>query len=388
MTPGSPAAPEIGRNEAPLWYVLLGLALAGLGFFLPFSSAGVGTAEFALALLILARPGGIIRLAPWRDPVMAAGLLLLAYIAVHTLIVTGPSSNGGHAINKYQELLVAPLLLALLHDPRHRLVFFRCLIAGAVVLAAMYWAALFEPRLYALLGNRRISAGFALAVCAFVLLVRADGQRRPWPARAISAFLAVTVLFAIDGRTGHVVLLVLASCAAWLHSPRRWRWLAALAIPLLVLAVAMGSATVSSRVKETVAGSQPADRSGALSSTGIRIELLRVARDLVIRHGLTGAGFANYSAVNEQATRERYPDGASPQAHPQDVWVRAANPHNEYLMQLISGGVPALVLFLTWLGLTFRHAARASRPASAMLGGMTLAFATGCIFNSLLMDFV
>jgi heptosyltransferase-3 len=316
---------------------------------------------------------------------MAAGLLLLAYIGIHTLIVSG--MPGMRAVNRYQELLAAPLLMALLHDARHRLVFIRAVMVGAVLLAVVYWAALLEPRLYTVLGNRRISAGFALVICAYVLLLRANGQPRPWPARALSAFMAVTVLFAIDGRTGHVLLLVLASCAAWLHSPRRWRWLAAFAIPLLVLAVAMGSGAVNNRLKETVAGSQPA-RSGELSSTGIRIELLRLAGDLIARHGTIGAGYANYSAVHQEAARRRYRDGEPNQAHLKNGWVRTSNPHNEYFMQVIGGGVPALALFLAWLGLTFRHAARASRPTSAMLGGMALAFAIGGLFNSLLMDFV
>jgi heptosyltransferase-3 len=387
MTNGS-AAPAVseGRSEAPIWYLLVGLALGLLGFFLPFSSAGVATGEFVLLLLLLARPGLLVRVAPWKEPVMAAGLALLAYIGVHTLIVSG--IQGLHAANRYQELLAAPLLMALLHDARHRVVFIRAVMSGAVLLAAMYWAALLEPRLYAVLGSRRISAGFALAVCSFVLLVRADGQPRPWPARALAAFMAVTVLFAIDGRTGHVVLLVLASCAAWLHSPRRWRWLAALAIPLLVVAVAMGSGAVNSRLKETVAGSQPADAAGQVSSTTIRIELMRLAGDLVVRHGATGAGYANYAEVNEQAARERYRKGAPDQGHLKNGWVRADNPHNEYLMHWIGGGVPALALFLVWLGLTFRHAARASRPTSAVLAGLGLAFAVGCLFNSLLMDFV
>jgi heptosyltransferase-3 len=385
MTSAVPADSE-RRSDAPTWYLLLGLTLAFLGFFLPFSSAGVAIGEFLLLLLLLARPRLVVRLAPWREPVMAVGLLLLAYIAVHTLVVTGVS--GLRSVNRYQELLAAPLLMALLHDARHRLVFIRAVMVGAVLLAAMYWAALFEPRLYTLLGTRRISAGFALAVCAFVLLLRAEGRPHPWPARALSAFMAVTVLFAIDGRTGHVVLLVLASCAAWLHSPRRWRWLAALAIPLLVVAVAMGSGAVNSRLKETVAGSQPANAAGDMSSTAIRIELMRLAGDLVVRHGIAGAGYANYSKVHERAARERYRGDGPNQAHLKNGWVRANNPHNEYLMHLIGGGIPGLALFLAWLGLTFRHAARGSRPTSAVLAGIGLAFAVGCLFNSLLMDFV
>ena len=122
MTPSSVATPaaQSPRSEAPVWNRLLALTLAGLGFFLPFSSAGVAIAVGALVALALARPRAIRSRAPWQEPVMAAGLVLLAYIAVHTLWTTGLHVASWHAVNKYQELWIAPLLLALLHDARHR----------------------------------------------------------------------------------------------------------------------------------------------------------------------------------------------------------------------------------------------------------------------------
>jgi ADP-heptose:LPS heptosyltransferase/O-antigen ligase len=374
------------RGEAPIWSACLAITLAGLGFFLPFSSAGIAIAMGVLIVLALVRPRPVGRTEPWKEPVMAAGLLLFAYIAVHTLWTTGLQPASWQAVNRYHELLIAPLLLALLSDARHRRIFFRAVICGAVLVALMYWAAFLEPSLTPLFERRRISAGFALAVCAFVLLARTQGQPRPWPARALSLFLALTVLFAINARTGHLVLLVLAPCAAWLYSPRRWRWPAALACPLIVLAFALSSDAVRSRVDETLAGSQAANSTGGFTSTTIRIELIRLAADLSVRHGATGAGYANYPAVHAQAARERYQgqDAAKLQA----IWARSANPHNEYVMQLVGGGVTALALFLAWLGLTFRHAARATRPVSGALFGMGLAFAVGCLFNSLLMDFI
>jgi ADP-heptose:LPS heptosyltransferase/O-antigen ligase len=383
-----PAVAEPRSGEAPAWNLLLVLTLAALGFFLPFSSAGVAVAELALVLLALTRADVIRRLAPWRDPVMAAGLLLLAYIAIHTLIVSGTARDSLRAINRYQELLLAPILLALLHSSGNRIVFIRAVMTGAALLALFYWAALLEPGLYALLSSRRISAGFALAVCSFVVLVRANGQPRPWPARIFSAFLAVTVLFTIDGRTGYVMLLVLASCAAWLHSPVRWRWFAALICPLIVLAVATSSDAVNSRMKETLASSHVWGSGSQLSSTDKRIEMLRLASDLVRRYGVAGAGFANYSAVNQQATLERYRDKDHAEVDLRADWATTNNPHNEYLMQLIGGGITALVLFLAWLGLAFRQAAQGPRPMGGLLAGVSLAFAVGCLLNSLLMDFV
>jgi heptosyltransferase-3 len=366
---------------------MVAVALAVLGFSAPLSTAGVAISLVALLLLALARAPALWRLAPWKEPVMAAGLVLLVFIGAHTLWFTGWTEATLHTINRYHELLFAPLLLVLMQDARHRRLFVHAFIAGAVLLSIIHWASLFEPGLRASLATRRISAGFALAVCAFIVLMRARGAANPWPGRALSAFLALTVLYAIDGRTGHVVLLALASWAAWLHSPPRLRWLAAVAGPLVLVVLAMSSSAVHTRLSETLSGTA---RSGALhelSPTGIRLELLRLAGDLAREHAIVGVGFSNYAQANGRAAQARY---ANDPAILQEHWVRATNPHNEYLMQLVGGGFLALVLFLAWLGLTFRAAllVPASAASAGMLSGVALAFAIGSLFNSMLMDFV
>lgn len=385
----SPAQPLPG-NEAPrLWHVLLAFALGALGFFITFSSAGASIALAVLIALAAVQPRRLWRSRPWKEPAMAVGLALLAYIAAHTLVTTGVEAATWQTLSHYKELLLAPLLMALLQDARHRRIFLRSVVAGAVFLALLHWGALIVPGLETKLASRRISAGFALAVCAFVVLVLARGQANPWPARGVAALLALTVLFAVHGRTGHLVLLVLVACAGWLHAAPRWRWLAGGGAFLLVLALAMGSGAVVERLEETLAGSQPAGPAGTLTSTGIRIELLRVGGDLARQYGATGAGFANYGAVHQAAARARAsldPAAAVPPQHA--PWIEVENPHNEYLMQLISGGAAALVLFLVWLSAALAQAARSRAPLGGALAGITLAFAVGSLFNSLLLDFV
>jgi heptosyltransferase III len=369
------------------WLVMTCTALAVLGFFLPFSSSGVSLSMAVLLLLALARPRTILSAQPWKEPTLAVGLVLLAYIAMHTLWTTGATVAGLEAVNHYQELLLAPLVFALMRDATCRRVFLRAFFLGATLLAIAHWGALVVPALSNALSSRRISTGFALAVCAFLALAQAQSRTRRWPGRVLAAFLAATVLFAVDSRTGHVVLVVLVACAAWWYSPRRWRWAAAFAAPLLVLVLAMASGAVNSRLKETLAASQPVTGAGPLTSTAIRVNMLHVAADLARRYALTGAGFANYSAVHEQAALARY--GSEPAViNDPSHWVRTGNPHNEYLMQLIGGGIVSLGLFLLWLGLPVRVAARAREPVAAMTAGTVLAFATACLFNSLLLDFV
>jgi heptosyltransferase-3 len=379
-----------GRRSVAVsvWDLVLSVALALLGFFLPFSTAGVAIAETMLLLLILVRPRSLAGPAPWREPVMACGLVLLAYIAVHTLVVSGPSRHSVQTINGYQELLIAPMLLALLQRARDRTLLWWGIVAGSFLVAVLYWAALVAPWVrIEIIGERRISAGFAMALCAYVLVLRAEGDARPWRLRLLAAFFVATVLFAIDSRTGHVLVLLLAGCVAWLHTPRRWRVAAALAVPAALLLVALGSPAVRGRVQETLAGAQPIRANGEFTSTTTRLGLMHITAELSRRYALAGAGYANYAAVHAQAARKLYPELVNSPLGAEALWLRSSNPHDEYVMQLVGGGVLALLLFLAWLGLTLRRALQAPPPVRGMLAGMALAFAVGCVFNSLLLDF-
>ena len=388
MTAPAPVATAAPRGRSAVWGWCLTATLALLGFFLAFSSAGVAIAEFLLLLLVLARPRVLVRAEVWRDPVMAIGLALLAYIALHTLAASGADRDSVRAINQYQELLLAPVLAALLLRSHDRQVLLGAFAAGCLFLALLYWSVMVEPEMRHVVGERRISAGFALSVAAFLLVLRARGHPHGWWLRGLAAFLTLTVLFALNSRTGYILVLVLAACAAWLHAPRGWRWMAVLAGPLIVLVLALSSESMEDRVSETLAGSQPAGATGEFTSTTIRIELIRISSDLVRRHWLTGAGYANYEAAHERAAGERYPGLTPQETERRALWMRSSNPHNEYVMQLAGGGIVALALFVAWLGAIGWRAASARRPAGAVLAGLTLAFAIGCLFNSLLLDFI
>jgi ADP-heptose:LPS heptosyltransferase/O-antigen ligase len=388
MTHARPTTAADRPGARPVWQLLLSFTIALMGFFLPFSTAGVAIAEVLLLLLVLFRPSSIARAQPWREPVMGCGLLLLAYIAVHTLLVSGAGRSSVQAINGYQELLVAPMLLALLERRRNRELLFWTFVAGSLFLAALYWASLVQPwiRVY-VIGERRISAGFAFVLCAYLLVLRAEGSPHPWPLRGLAAFFVASVLFAIDARTGHVLLLVLAACVAWLHTPRRWRVPAAIGVPVALLAIALASPAVRHRVNETLAGVQPLQANGEYTSTTTRIGLMRIAGALSLRYGVEGAGYANYGAVHAQMARELYPNlERSPQAA-EALWLRSENPHDEYVMQLVGGGVIGLGLFVAWLAIAFREGVRVATPQGGMLAGLALAFAVGCTVNSLLLDF-
>lgn len=380
------AAPAASWTDRA-WQAALAPALAALGFFLPFSTAGTSLAMGVLLALALLRPLQCARLAPWREPAAAIGLLLLAYIALRTLLGEPWSAEAGAILNRYHELLMVPILWCLLRLARHPQWFVRGLFTGALMFAALHWLALplAHAELDTWLLTRRISAGFGLAVCAFFLFEHGRLRALPrGPAYAAALFLAGTVIFAIGGRTGHLVLFLLLGCAAWRAAPQRWRGTSVLGVLLAGVLVASLSSTVQERVAETVHALQ-ADGRGRMhdSATGIRIELLRGGLAVAGEHWLAGAGWHGYSDAFRAETGVRH-QGMPAAGSTSD------NPHNEYLLQLGAGGAPALLLFLAWLAWPMRMAWREGRtqPWTGALGCIALAFATGCLFNSLLLDFV
>jgi O-antigen ligase len=365
--------------------VALRVMLGSLGFFLPFSTAGVSLSMAALLLVALPLAPRLWASRPWREPTVAIGLLLLAYIAAHTLATTGWTVQSGNIVNKYHELLMLPVLLALFRAVTHNGVFIRALAAGAVLCGVAYWLAPFMPRLLQGLDERRISAGYILAVCSFVLLLLSRHERSPWLWRIAAGFLALTVLFRIEGRTGHLVLLVLMAIAAWLETPSRWRLAATLSLPLAGLALALLSPAVQTRLHETATVIRNAQPDGE-TSTGIRIAIAINGAALAREAFPVGVGYARYGEVHERFVRQRH--GADPvwAAALKLPWVGTRNPHNEYLMQLAGGGIVALLLFCAWL---LAPLAKGMTTGSARIAfGATLAFGVGCLFNSLLLDFV
>jgi O-antigen ligase len=366
----------------------LSFGLAGLGFFVLWSTAGTSISLFLLLVLCCLAPGRIWRQRPWRDPMAAIGLVLLAYIALRTFAGEGLSGRSAGAVNQYHELLMVPLLWALLRLSARPHVFMGGLIAGALFFAALFWIEPLVPSLQGWLHLRRVSAGFGHAMVAFVLLERARlREGPPWLNYGGAAFLVLTLLFVNDGRTGHVLLLLLLLCAAYRVAPPKLRLHALAAMLVASIALAAASPAIRHRITETVQDAQ-ANSQGRLerNSTTARIEQFRTGLDVANTHWLLGTGWLGYRAAFERSAGARL--------HGTTVEVLGGssdNPHNEYLLQLGAGGLPALLLFCAWLAVPLWRATNEPpqrSPWASALGCVVLAFVVGCMFNSLLLDYV
>jgi len=375
------AQPLLAWSERAYQHVLTG-ALAMLGFFVLFSTAGTSIALLVLALLCVAAPGRIWAARPWRDPLLRVGLALFAYILLRTVLEDGFTRTGMAAVNRYHELLMMPLLWALMRNARRPQAFANGLLLGAVVYAALHWLEPGVPRLGLFLAPRRVSSGFVLAVCAFLLFEHARLGRLPAAAAYLGAvFLSATVVFAADGRTGYVVLLALLVCAAFRAAPNRSRLAVVLATLVAAVLVAAASEAVRTRVAETMREAQSTTIAASRNSTSTRIALMRTGWEVAAEHWAIGTGWGAYAPVFREAAEDNGMRRGS---------ASVANPHNEYLLQLGAGGLPALLLYVLWVGWPMWVALqdRGKPPRwTGPVGCVALAFALGSLFNSVLLDF-
>ncbi|HEX2543350.1 MAG TPA: O-antigen ligase family protein [Ramlibacter sp.] len=379
---------NVGSRAEPLFQAALSTGLAVLGFFILFSTAGTIAALVLLLLLCLASAKRIARLQPWREPVLALGLALMAWITLRIFVGEGPGSAAASAWGRYRELLMVPLLWGLLRIARHPSFFVGGLLAGAMVLAALHWLTPFSTWAAVFVDRRSISAGFGLAVCAFLLFehARLVGGRWRLASLAGSAFLVCTVLFMGHARTGHLMVLLLGLCAAWRAAPRHARVGAMVLVVVAGMLLGALSQPVRTRMAETVAAldsSRPLEPDNF--STRARFEFLRNGYGVAMQHGLLGAGWVGYEAAYRQVAAARAT------SHGSVPGAGSENPHNEYLLQLGAGGIPALLLFLCWLAAPLWRAVRrqaAPGPWAPTAACVSIAFAVGCVFNSLLLDFV
>lgn len=362
--------------------IILGL----YGFFLPFSSAGTSLLLAAQLLMLTLAARRFWATQPWREPVITAGLLLLAWIVATTLLRDGWSGEARSVLSHYKELFFAPVIYGLFRLASQPDWFLRGLTVGALCYATAQWATLFSEDIYLALVFRRISASFVFDVLAFVLLQHARSSPRPWAWRAAAAYLALTVLFAMDARTGHVLLLALAAWATWVQVSGRWRLAAVVIVPLLAVGLALGSNTVQRRIDQTLESIRdPANAPN--ESTVIRLELLKHGITLAKEHAVMGVGYAHYAERHKEVVIRKYGDALDPRIRQfaSAGWAATANPHNEFLMQVVGGGIASLALFVAWLLAPL--ASSGNRPRGT-LGGLVIAFTVGCLFNSALMDFV
>lgn len=355
-----------------------------LGFSIPISVALDNLLLALLAALFVL--GGRYRdkLARIREnPVALAAVLLYAVFLAGAFYGQASAAEARLYLGKYIDLLFIGVLLPVFADPATRR---RGLLAiGAAMLLTLVASYLGvigvlhgRPENSALVFKGQITQNLFLAVFAFALLVYAHvrtDRRVRWVLRAIALIAIADVMFLGRGRTGYMAVIVLALYLFFVLA----RWRGVLVVALAALVVGAFSAAVpnsmSARIEQALSEVQQWRPGGeSTTSMGIRLDFYYHSLAIIEKHPLLGVGTGGFEAAYARADKT---NNQGP--------VR--NPHDEYFLVTAQQGLVGLALLIALFVTQWRSAPKlGDRGAALVARGLVLAMASGCLFNSFLLD--
>lgn len=323
-----------------------------------------------------------------RSPALI--LAALAFLALTLFWTTVPQGEALGALGKHAKLLVIPILVLFLRTRREALVALAWFAGAQVFLLLSSWllvlgvpvpwatadTALVDHAVFTNYLGQSIMTATAAAVCWHLR----SFLPRPWMHQAAIAVVALglaNTLFVMPGRTGHVVAIAVISLALLWLLPRRVRF-AGLLAPVAVAALLMVvSEPVRYRASLVVDESLAfAERSENRSSSGERLNFWHRSIQAIAERPWTGFGVGSF---NKQYKRLDAGHG-----NPATYGVR--NPHQEFLLWGVEGGIGAMLLLCALLYGLYRDLCLGERPAARAGASAMAALLISCMFNSILFD--
>ncbi len=360
---------------------------------LPLSTAA--TNSFAvLAFLFWALSG------QWRatlravlaEPAAWLGVALLAALLAGVAWSRVPAAEAFGTVLKYRELLLFGVTMFLFADARWRARLVGAFFAGALVLLVISYGIRLGLMHYAdkrgfssvqnaVLLKNHITHGFIMSLLAYgsaVVAFRSAGWRR-WALALIAALAAFNVWFAVQGRTGYVVMAVLLLWLAYARWSIKGLAVAFASLALLLAAAYQWAPVFQSRVGQAIVEAQDyrAMRDPGETSIGLRLHFWKRSAQWLAKHPLLGAGTGGWSEAFYEATAND-PPYLHDRGH--------THPHNEYVNLAVQLGPLGLALFVGMLIVAFRRARLLPEEYAALAEGFVIAFAVGCLFSDFLRD--
>ena len=321
------------------------------------------------------------------------GLLLFAASLSWT---SGSQREGLNSVSKYGKLLIIPIFGVLIQSRREALYALAGFAATQLFLISSSWLLFLKVPVPWALSPSSISQNVVFssyldeglmsvvfAAVSWNLRALVPGKHGSRWAAAASLLAMGHVLFLLQGRSAHVVAVVLLTFVITRQLPRRLR-IAAVAVPfLLVTVLYLSSAKVQTRLDslksevQTFSFEKGADGNTG-SSSGIRLHFWRRAMQSISEHPAAGSGAGSWS--NEFNRLETVGNPAHGNIKP------LGNPHQEYLLWGVQLGVPGVVLLVALMLSIYKDTRAMETQTARAAQSALLALAVACLFNSSLYD--
>lgn len=319
--------------------------------------------------------------------------LLLVFLALTFFYQSNDNSSYSEFLTKYGRLALIPLLASVLYDKADRELVGKGFLAGmALVLGMSYliWSGV-DPALmgakatdmYAIPSNptvfkSHITHNFFLVIAIYFWIVCVVQSARPQEKLLYSALslLGLVNLFGmIDGRTGWLVFMVIPLFFGYKKYGLKGLVVAGLCFVFLVVLGYYLVDNVNERISTTWVEVQQVLQSKPQQGTSIgeRVMYLSASWSAFLQAPFFGYGLGGI----ETAVR---PYTAAVQ------WPVFYNPHNQFLMLMLQGGLVALGLYVWFFGMAVYKSTKSARVEPYVLPLLMIYF-VGNLLNSFHFDF-
>ena len=339
--------PAAWATAADIFVILIAVAL-------PWSTTLV--AIFAAASVIAMAPFLDLKsfLQSLKRPICALPIALFALAVVGTLWSNAPWATRLYAIGPTTKLLMLPLLFYHFERSTRGVQVFVAFLASCVLLLAMSWIVVFDPRLalkpeaaYGVPVKNYIDQSQEFALCAVALafpivtLLRTNRIMQALLLSAIALSFVANMAFVVVSRTALVTMPIMLAVFALLHL--KWRSIVMICSTAIVLAALAW--TASPHLRWTTAtflrDYQIYRELDQPTSIGMRLEFWEKSLRFFAEAPIIGHGTGSTRGLFEQAAT-----GPKVLAGGQVV----SNPHNQTLNVAVQWGVVGIVvLYAMWL---------------------------------------
>lgn len=386
------------KKSINLRLILVCLAAASVG--LPIAIISIAKILLLLggtAILLTGKPASAAEPAKGRlkyTPI--AVLLVLAAFAISLLWTTASSAEAMSSLGKYGKLLMIPLIVALLRSRAEAIYALGVFALVQIFLLVSSWMLFFHlpvpwatspmAHIQHAAFSSYLDEGIMTAVFAGIcwhLRALVPGRYGRYFAIAVVIFALVNVFFVFDGRSGHVVAIVLMSLAIMWEMPIRYRIGIVLLPFLLLLVVSILSPKVQNRVEQVrnevqAFSLKKGENVVTGSSSGIRLHFWHRAVQSILENPVLGSGVGSWS--HEFNRLERQQNSSNPNI------AALGNPHQEYLQWGVQLGIPGILLILALMISILRDTLGMEKMAARVAQSALAALAVACLFNSTIYD--
>ena len=374
----------------------------GLVLSLPISTGGINVFSWLIAVLALLSKewwGTATQL--WRNPLALSALILFFSMLMGIFWTEGSSYEAWAVLGRYKKLLLIPFLLPFFNQRAHQRLALHLLLFSLSLTVLFSWTDFMgithisDPIYYPAppgdaVFRMHITQGLLFLlniVVAMGLALTSVNRFQKIIYLFLAALSAGDIIFVMVGRTGKALLPLLILWvigeSVRIKMSGTWRYKKIPVWSALAIIITLAGTAYFASKPDTMLGSihqevHESHQTGAVTSQGERVAFWTKGVTLFKQEPWFGHGTGSVITLTTQLARH------SQRAVDQVVTF---NLHNEYLMWAVQLGVFGLIFILGFFGLYLRAGLIAPDLNGLVLRGSWLIFATGCLFNSFLIDF-